>query len=47
MNIKRFHAPTSREALAKARMAFGDGVFTKEVMGGYRAGRPDELIRRK
>ncbi len=27
MNIKRFHAPTSREALAKARMAFGDGTL--------------------
>lgn len=27
MNIKRFHAPTSREALAKARMAFGDGAL--------------------
>ena len=27
MNIKRFHAPTSREALAKARMTFGDGTL--------------------
>lgn len=27
MNIQRFHAPTSREALAKARMAFGDGTL--------------------
>ncbi|MBU0749036.1 MAG: flagellar biosynthesis protein FlhF [Gammaproteobacteria bacterium] len=27
MNIKRFNAPTSREALAKARMAFGDGTL--------------------
>ena len=27
MNIKRFHAATSREALAKARMAFGDGTL--------------------
>ena len=27
MNIKRFTAPTSREALAKARMAFGDGTL--------------------
>lgn len=27
MNIKRFHAPTSREALAKARMAFGEGTL--------------------
>ncbi|MBW7832842.1 MAG: flagellar biosynthesis protein FlhF [Simplicispira suum] len=27
MNIKRFHAPTAREALAKARMAFGDGTL--------------------
>lgn len=27
MNIKRFYAPTSREALAKARMAFGDGTL--------------------
>ena len=26
MNIKRFTAPTSREALAKARMAFGEGT---------------------
>jgi len=27
MNIKRFHAPTSREALAKARMTFGEGTL--------------------
>lgn len=27
MNIKRFYAPTSREALAKARMAFGAGTL--------------------
>lgn len=27
MNIQRFHAPTAREALAKARMAFGDGTL--------------------
>ena len=27
MNIKRFHAATSREALANARMAFGDGTL--------------------
>lgn len=27
MNIKRFHAATSREAMAKARMAFGDGAL--------------------
>lgn len=27
MNIQRFSAPTSREALAKARMAFGDGTL--------------------
>ncbi|WP_120966096.1 flagellar biosynthesis protein FlhF [Comamonas sp. lk] len=27
MNIKRFYAPTSREALAKARMAFGEGTL--------------------
>lgn len=27
MNIKRFNAPTSREALAQARMAFGDGTL--------------------
>ncbi|MBP3981241.1 MULTISPECIES: flagellar biosynthesis protein FlhF [unclassified Acidovorax] len=27
MNIQRFHAPTSREALAKARMAFGEGTL--------------------
>ena len=27
MNIQRFHAPTSREALAKARLAFGDGTL--------------------
>ncbi len=26
MNIQRFHAPTSREALAKARQAFGEGT---------------------
>ncbi|WP_313077786.1 flagellar biosynthesis protein FlhF [Melaminivora sp.] len=27
MNIKRFTAPTAREALAKARMTFGDGTL--------------------
>lgn len=27
MNIQRFHAATSREALAKARMAFGEGTL--------------------
>ena len=27
MNIQRFSAPTSREALAKARLAFGDGTL--------------------
>jgi flagellar biosynthesis protein FlhF len=27
MNIHRFHAPTSREALAKARMTFGEGTM--------------------
>ena len=27
MNIQRFHAPTSREALAKARLTFGDGTL--------------------
>ncbi|MFZ4287619.1 flagellar biosynthesis protein FlhF [Variovorax sp. HJSM1_2] len=27
MNIKRFHAATSREALAKARMTFGEGTL--------------------
>ena len=27
MNIQRFLAPTSREALAKARLAFGDGTL--------------------
>src|SRR5690606_5187663 len=27
MNIRRFTAPTAREALAKARMAFGDGTL--------------------
>jgi flagellar biosynthesis protein FlhF len=27
MNIQRFHAQTSREALAKARMAFGEGTL--------------------
>jgi flagellar biosynthesis protein FlhF len=27
MNIQRFHAPTAREALAKARMTFGDGTL--------------------
>ncbi len=27
MNIKRFYAPTAREALAKARMVFGDGTL--------------------
>lgn len=37
MNIKRFHAPTSREALAKARMAFGEGTLilsNRPVEGG-------------
>ena len=27
MNIQRFTAPTARDALAKARMAFGDGTL--------------------
>lgn len=27
MNIQRFHAPTSRQALAKARLAFGEGTL--------------------
>jgi flagellar biosynthesis protein FlhF len=27
MNIQRFNAPTAREALAKARLAFGDGTL--------------------
>src|SRR5512133_1378353 len=27
MNIQRFNAPTAREALAKARHAFGDGTL--------------------
>ncbi|MFZ2218763.1 MAG: flagellar biosynthesis protein FlhF, partial [Rhodoferax sp.] len=27
MNIQRFTAPTSREALAKARLAFGEGTL--------------------
>ena len=27
MNIQRFTAPTSREALAKARLVFGDGTL--------------------
>ena len=27
MNIQRFHAPTAREALAKARMTFGEGTL--------------------
>ncbi|MEK9950882.1 MAG: flagellar biosynthesis protein FlhF, partial [Curvibacter sp.] len=27
MNIQRFTAPTAREALAKARLAFGDGTL--------------------
>ena len=27
MNIQRFYAPTAREALAKARLAFGDGTL--------------------
>ncbi|WP_313077880.1 flagellar biosynthesis protein FlhF, partial [Melaminivora sp.] len=37
MNIKRFTAPTAREALAKARMAFGDGTLilsNRQVAGG-------------
>ena len=27
MNVQRFTAPTSREALAKARQAFGEGTL--------------------
>ncbi len=27
MNIQRFIAPTAREALSKARLAFGDGTL--------------------
>ncbi len=27
MNIQRFNAPTSREALAKARLVFGDSTL--------------------
>lgn len=27
MNIQRFHAATAREALAKARAAFGEGTL--------------------
>ncbi len=37
MNIKRFTAPTAREALAKARMAFGDGTLilsNRQIPGG-------------
>ena len=37
MNIKRFTAATSREALAKARMAFGDGTLilsNRQIAGG-------------
>ncbi|AVO49730.1 flagellar biosynthesis protein FlhF [Melaminivora suipulveris] len=37
MNIKRFTAPTAREALAKARMAFGDGTLilsNRPIAGG-------------
>ena len=37
MNIQRFVAPTSREALAKARMAFGEGTLilsNRPVPGG-------------
>ncbi|WP_313084932.1 flagellar biosynthesis protein FlhF [Pulveribacter sp.] len=37
MNIRRFTAPTAREALAKARMAFGDGTLilsNRQVAGG-------------
>ena len=37
MNIQRFHAPTAREALAKARMTFGDGTLilsNRPVDGG-------------
>ena len=37
MNIRRFTAPTAREALAKARMAFGDGTLilsNRPVAGG-------------
>ncbi|GAB1386130.1 flagellar biosynthesis protein FlhF [Melaminivora sp.] len=37
MNIKRFTAPTAREALAKARMAFGDGTLilsNRTIPGG-------------
>ncbi len=37
MNIQRFTAPTSREALAKARLVFGDGtliLFNRATEGG-------------
>ena len=37
MNIKRFYAPTAREALAKARMVFGDGTLilsNRQTSGG-------------
>ncbi|SDM67302.1 flagellar biosynthesis protein FlhF [Oryzisolibacter propanilivorax] len=37
MNIQRFTAPTAREALAKARMAFGDGTLilsNRPIPGG-------------
>ena len=37
MNIKRFTAPTAREALAKARMAFGDDTLilsNRQIPGG-------------
>jgi flagellar biosynthesis protein FlhF len=38
MNIQRFQAPTSREAMAKARAAFGDSAVilsSRATSGGF------------
>jgi len=56
--LKRFKFPirTTSEApidpyggkpMPKMADLTAPGVYTKEVMGGYRAGKPEELIRRK
>ena len=57
-NMKRFKFPirTTSEGsidpygnkpMPKVAELTAAGVFTKDVMGGYRAGKPEELIRRK
>ena len=39
--------PYGGKPMPKMADLVAPGVFTKEVMGGYRAGKPEELIRRK